>query len=95
MSACEIHFTEGFTGQSVIIEAGDRRIAEPELRTRFQTGLAHIETLDLEEGEKVSFHAEGIEEKSFTAETERPFVVVRLDNGALDIAKSHDRPGYV
>ncbi len=47
----ELHFQEGFDGEDIEILVGGRVVARMRLRTRMQTGLAHIEKLMLSNDE--------------------------------------------
>lgn len=92
----EFHFQEGFTGQEYDICCADRIRATVIACTRAQIGLAHIEGLNLEDGQVVR-----IRDKSTQIETpiilhhETPFITLNLINGALDFEAVSQSPGYL
>lgn len=92
----EFHFKEGFTGQTLEIVSSGRVRATVTARTRLQIGLAHIETIELDDGEEVL-----IREKSTNTETSirvhhgKPFVVVQWVDGKLEAEAVGQSPGYL
>ena len=92
----EIHFQEIFSGEPIEVLAGGAIVAEVTAKTRFQTGLAHIERLRLRDGEEVTLRipALGLETKT-TIEVARPYLVVTLSNGQLTARSVATSPGYV
>lgn len=92
----ELHFTEGFSGEEISILVEGRIVAEFSAQTKLQTGLAHIEMLDLPDGEEVvvkitrpktSVHLD--------VDASHPFVTFALQDGVLLTRKTDLRPGYV
>lgn len=92
----EIHFQEGFSGEPVELMAGDAIVSQFTVQTRFQTGLARIEILDLCDGEEVMIRI-GEEESgsTFRVDATRIFVTVTLQDGVLQIKHTDIRPGYL
>lgn len=95
MPGWEIHFTEGFTGERVEIRLGQDLVDDTVLKSRFQTGLAHIATLDASEGDEVVIAVEGADPVTCEADPAQPFIIVRRDGDDLTVTTQADRPGYV
>ena len=94
--AVEFHFTEVFTGQVARLRFGDGQTETPPLQTRFQTGLAHIEELELPDGEEVICELDDLDlQATITVDAMRPFVVVSLAGDRLDVAFEATSPGYL
>lgn len=92
----ELHFTEGFTGQTISIEIEGMIVAEFSAHTRFQTGLAHIETLDVQDGEEVSIKlSDPMTSVHFDVNASHPFVRFALQDGVLIKSETDKRPGYL
>ena len=92
----QFHFQELFTGEQIDLLAGDRALARFVARTRFQTGLAHIERLELADGDEVTVRIDELDlEATVTVDPDRPFVAIRLENGQLQIESRATTPGYV
>ena len=71
-------------------------LAEITARTKFQTGLAHIETLSLEDGGDVSVRIDALGfEARHQVDTAKPFVTVTLTDEGLLLDDTDRRPGYV
>jgi hypothetical protein len=94
--ACEFHFQEGFTGEVVTLEIDGREIARFNARTRFQTGLAQIETVALEDGQVVTIR---VPERSLTELYQKApgdrWVAVNIAGGKLSVRSVEASPGYV
>lgn len=92
----EIHFQEIFSGERIEVLAGGVVVAEIKAKTRFQTGLAHIERLRLHEGEEVTLRipALGLETTALI-EAARPYLAVTLSHGRLSAHSVAACPGYV
>lgn len=92
----ELHFQEGFGGETVVVTVDGAEVARVMARTRMQIGLAHIETLRLTPGQTVTI---GLPEQSLVAvhaiEAGKPFVQIALEGGALRIRSSETSPGYM
>ena len=95
MSGCEIHFTEGFTGQRVEVRLADQIICDTVLQSQFQTGLAHIAELDVSHGDEIVIALEGENPVTCEADPSEPFIIVRRDGSDLTVSAQADRPGYV
>jgi N-methylhydantoinase B/oxoprolinase/acetone carboxylase alpha subunit len=91
----EVHLQEVFSGETVwlAVEGLDR--ARLEARTRFQTGLADIETLKVHEGDEVTIRVDGGGCTGVTAERSNPYIVVKMIEGRLDVTKLARSPGYL
>lgn|GEM_PF-1973854 len=92
----EIHFQEIFSGERIEVLAGGAIVADITAKTRFQTGLAHIERLRLRDGEEVTLRipALGLETKA-VIEVARPYLTVTLSHGQLTAHSVATCPGYV
>jgi hypothetical protein len=92
----EFHFREGFTGQTFeIVSAGIVR-ATVTARTRLQIGLAHIEAIELHDGEEVLIRQKATQnETSIRVHHDRPFVVLQWVNGKLEAEAIGQSPGYL
>ena len=92
----EIHFQELFQGEPVDIVVGGEVRARVEPRTDFATALAHIEPIEVREGEEVTLRiADGDVEASVRVDASTPFVVATLSQGRLTLRRTETRPGYV
>jgi hypothetical protein len=92
----ELHFQEGFTGDDVDIYVEGKPVAHFAARTRLQTGLAHIETLDVPVGAtvEIAIPARGCRNRiSITKETSH--VTINLEDQQLRIQSSKETPGYL
>lgn len=96
MSAkCEFHFEEGFTGESVSVAVDGVERARFDARTRLQTGLARIESLDLEAGQVVVIAIPSMSLRSeFLVATGDRWVKVELKNRTLVVSRAHTEPGH-
>ena len=92
----EFHFQELFTGERIDLLAGDRVLARFVANTRFQIGLAHIERLELADGDEVTVRIDerGLQ-ATVTVDIDKPIVTVRLMDGQLQIESRSTTPGYV
>lgn len=91
----EVHLQEVFSGETVWLTVAGRERARLEARTRFQTGLAGIETLTVHEGEEVTIEVDGSSCANVTAERSRPYIVVKMLDGRLEVTKTARCPGYL
>lgn len=92
----ELHFQEVFSGENVEIIIDGVIVSSITLQTRFQTGLAHIEKLQLQPGQKVEIRI--VELKINTIlhlKEDFMYVIINLHNGVL-LTRATDRlPGYL
>lgn len=92
----EIHFTEVFSGQGAQLLIPDQDPITLTLQTRFQTGLAHVETLELSDGKEVHLKLDEPDlEATITVDATRPFVVVGLQEDRLSVTYEVTTPGYL
>ena len=90
----ELHFQELFSGEHIEVLHNGRTVAAFAATTRMQIGLAHIEHLDVADGDTVTVVAEG-------KRTEVPLVadadkyLVTLVDGAIGITPASGVIGYV
>jgi hypothetical protein len=92
----ELHFQEGFTGETVEVLVDDKVVASFEARTRMQIGLAHIERLELSPGDVVTIRiAGGPVSASVTVTKGKNFVNINLKDQKLDLETTEGSPGYV
>lgn len=96
MMKLELHFTEGFSGQEISIHVADRIVAEFSAQTKFQTGLAHIEMLDLRDGQEVVINfSDPKTSVHLDVDASHRFVTFALQDGKLTTRKTDTRPGYL
>jgi hypothetical protein len=81
--SCELHFQEGFTGQTVTLAVDGQARSAFEARTRTQTGLARIETLEAGPGQTITV---GIPE--YGIQEDCP-VTAHLDRGDPQFPQRH------
>lgn len=91
----EVHLQEIFSGETVWLTVNGLDRARLQARTRFQTGLASIETLTVYEGEEVTIRVDGSCCATVTAERSRPYIVVTMTDGRLNVNKTACSPGYL
>lgn len=95
-SSFEFHFQEIFTGERIDIITGDEVRAQIMAKTRFQTGLAHIETLKLcDEEEVVLMIGELNLKATVKVDVTKPFVTVKMMDEQLQVENTDMRPGYL
>jgi hypothetical protein len=95
-TSVEFHFREGFRGVRIDILGGGRVLAQVLAKTRFQSGLAHIEILELHDGDEVQLLIGELNlETDIKVDATRPFVLVELMDGNLRVEDTATRPGYV
>lgn len=92
----EFHFVEGFSNQKIDIEPSDHKPVGLVATTRFQIGLAHIEVLNLYDGEgvNVGINSMGINQL-INVNSQKKFVIINLVDEDLHIEFLIARPGYV
>ncbi|MEZ5667180.1 MAG: hypothetical protein R3F55_07065 [Alphaproteobacteria bacterium] len=92
----ELHFQEGFTGETVTVAVDGSVVARFQASTRMQTGLAHIERLHLLPGQEVTVHA-GDEPGGATiaVDESHPFVVINREEDRLVVGATERSPGYL
>lgn len=92
----ELHFQEIFSGEHIDIVVDGEVRAQFVAKTRFQTGLAHIETIELYDEQEVVLKIQELNLKA-TVKVERykPFVIVKLKGGKLHTENTEISPGYL
>ena len=92
----ELHFQEGFSGEAVEVRVAGKAAAHFVARTRVQTGLAHIEKLELADGTtvRITMPATGAE-ASFKVSKASPHIVVNVVNQKLNVEAKKESPGYL
>ncbi|MEH6631562.1 MAG: hypothetical protein V7776_12070 [Halopseudomonas aestusnigri] len=105
----ELHFQEGFDGEDIEIIVGNRVVTRLKLRTRMQTGLAHIEKLMpfedearqevqiaiAELGQICCIKAADNDTVYEVGKSEPEFVLVNLQDGKLTFQTTYTAPGYL
>jgi hypothetical protein len=92
----ELHFQEGFSGQTVEVLVDGTEVARFEARTRMQIGLAHIERLDLSPGDVVTVRiGDGATSASITAESGKTYFNINLKDHKLIMDSTESSPGYM
>jgi len=91
----EVHFQEVFSGEEIHIYVNGRRRASLTARTRFQTGLAAIETLEVHEGEEVMITTDDNAQARTSAASAYPYIIVKMVGGRLDLQSAAQQPGYL
>jgi hypothetical protein len=91
-----IHFQDGFFGEAMELWRGDARLASWALNTRLQTGLAAIERVSLEPGERVRLIVKG---SGKAADIDVPrdggVLAVNLEDGVPKVRFVDEEPGYL
>jgi len=93
-----IHFQEGFSGETVELWRGEERVGRWLLQTRMQIGLAHIETITVEPGERLRVTLPGTGAlTSFVAPDANGahVILVNHDGHELRVKTTEDEPGYL
>ena len=91
----EFHFQEGFYKNDVRIEADGRILAEHQITTRMQTGLAEIVSLQLAHGTPVAIHIQPGDLLKEIALTEKEtYVIIRKQDDILNVQMQQTLPGY-
>lgn len=91
----ELHFQEGFAGETVVVLVDDAVVARFEARTRMQIGLAHIEKVPLSPGQVVTIRVGRSAATSLTVEPARTFIEINYRGDALSIEAMPSSPGYL
>lgn len=92
----ELHFQEGFSGETVFISAGAKLLSSFRLWTRPQIGLARIEPLQLTPGQTVTVAIPELSLESGIQITGRErWITVNLSEGALILQAAQEQPGYL
>lgn len=97
MGKCyEFHFQEGFTGQTVSLAVDGETHVRFEAHTRLQTGLARIETLELDPDQTVTIAVpdRALHEKYHVAEGDR-WISINLVGRTLVVRPEQRSPGYL
>ena len=92
----ECHFQEGFAGETVVLSAGGAELSRLPMRTRPQTGLAGIASVEIAAGRvaTVSVPDANLSAARTVAESDRWITVNRRGN-ALVLESVPACPGYV
>jgi hypothetical protein len=92
----QLHFQEGFSGETVQVSVGGTELVRFVATTRQQIGLAYIERLQLSPGEtvQISIMTKGISE-SFVLKKGEYHVCINLVQDKLEIISSKKSPGYL
>ena len=94
--AYEFHFQEGFSGQTVTIAVAGIEIARVEAKTRYQTGLARIEKLELVSGQEVTLGLKALNlSESFILDSQSTYVIINLEDDKLVVRFENASPGYL
>ena len=95
-SSIEVHFQEGFDGETVVLYVDDAEAGRLTARTRMQIGLAHIEKLQVRPGQTIAVRLpdQNISATHVVAQG-KPFLQVNLEQGNLRIHATENTPGYM
>lgn len=94
--SCEFHFQEGFSGQHAEIMDSTGVLARIELRTQFQTGLAEIETLTLDNEKEIIIRLDAPDTQAIVRiDASEPFILLNLIDARLSISRANRSPGYL
>lgn len=93
---CEFHFQEGFTGENVTLSVDGETRVRFDARTRLQTGLSQIESLNLDPGQTVTIAVPSIPilVEYQVVEGDR-WVTINMVDRALVVRPAQRRPGYL
>ncbi|WP_048709316.1 hypothetical protein [Microvirga massiliensis] len=92
--AIELHFREGFDGQEIEVMVNGQPVASFTARTRMQIGLAHIEKLEIGEGDSVIVRIGNTERTVPVAKGVSQYAI-DLREGGLTIEPARDRLRYM
>lgn len=92
----EFHFQEGFTGHVVTLAVDGKVQLSSETQTRYQIGLARIETFELTSGQTVTIEVPDLKigETYEVGESDQWVSVNRIDH-SLVIRPEIQSPGYL
>jgi hypothetical protein len=92
----EFHFQEGFAGETVTVAVDGQTRVSFKARTRLQTGLARIESLQLDPGQTVAIAVPelALHQTYRVAEGDR-WITINLVGGALVVRPAQASPGYL
>ena len=93
-----IHFQEGFAGETVELWRGRTKIGSWPMRTRLQTGMAHIESIEAEPGERLrlTLPETGAEARFAAPGPDGGHVfLVNHDGQELRVKQTENEPGYL
>lgn len=92
----ELHFQEGFSGESVVVEVDGLPVSRFTANSRFQTGLAHIERVQITDGSeiKIAIPAAGAK-ATIKASRLTPYIVINLKDKRLLLEANAESPGYM
>ena len=93
MRAIEIHFQEHFAGEPVEVRINNRKVAAFAATTRYQIGLAHIEKVEIDDGDQVTVVVAGQTIRVPLADDVDVYVV-RLADGIPSIEPARGPIGY-
>lgn len=91
----ELHFQEGFTGETVEILVDDAVVASFQARTRMQISLAHIERMELAPAQVVTIRVDGAISGSITADRDKKFIKINLKDNKILLDAVSSTPGYL
>jgi len=94
----EFHFQEGFTGQTVSLAVDGETRVHFEARTRLQTGLARIETLELNPGQTVTITVPDLAlhgEYRVAGGDRYRWITINLVDRMLVMRSAQESPGYL
>jgi hypothetical protein len=91
----ELHFQERFSGEAIEIEVDGGKVAAFSAKTRYQIGLAHVETISVLDNSKIKLRISD----SFTEEFEPvkgiTYYLVRKTDKRITVTPSHEMPKYM
>lgn len=93
---CELHFQEGFSGETVAVAVNGEIRLRFEARTRLQTGLARLEILDVNPGETITISVpQRNSHGEFRPSGATYILTVNLVAGVLLVRPAASAPGYI
>ena len=94
--SCEIHFQEGFAGESVTVAVDGKQRAKFVVRTRLQTGLARMEAVKVDPGQVVSIEVPSLSAREeFRVGPKDHWLSVNLVSNSLQVRSEPSMPGYL
>ena len=96
MSEIELHFQDVFSGEEIEILLNDMVVAKRSMKTRFQTGLAHIEKLNVDLGDEIEVRVAGQSSGDSIKVLQNIYDYrITMSNASINIEASKDRLRYL
>lgn len=92
----ELHFQDGFSGETIEVLVDGEVRARFQAKTRYQIGLAHIEKVSVEPGQRLEVRlAESGTAVSVPVDSDKTYCVVSRKLEQLFVNTTDRMPGYL